>query len=101
MRSGSSLPFVSVLRQLFPEARFVLQYRDGPDCAMSMSRHVSGQYAGILPLTPDGVVHQVTWSVGPAGPTTEVSTADPGPAPVRSERDARQSYRSRGRRLSR
>jgi Sulfotransferase family len=46
-RSGASLPFVPVLRTLFPEARFVLQYRDGIDCALSMSRHVAGRFHGI------------------------------------------------------
>jgi hypothetical protein len=62
-RSGSSLPYVPVLRQLFPEANFVLQYRDGPDCAMSMSRHVSGKYAGIMQdaLRVTGLPPTTTW----------------------------------------
>ncbi|WP_314173139.1 sulfotransferase family protein [Streptomyces winkii] len=38
-RSGYSLHRVGLLRELFPEARFVHLYRDGPDCALSMSRH--------------------------------------------------------------
>lgn len=38
-RSGLSLPLVGQLRATFPEARFVHMYRDGPDCALSMSRH--------------------------------------------------------------
>lgn len=38
-RSGASLLYVRRLRTLFPEARFVHMYRDGPDCALSMSRH--------------------------------------------------------------
>ncbi|NSC20074.1 sulfotransferase, partial [Streptomyces albus subsp. chlorinus] len=38
-RSGYSLPLVPALRRHFPEARFVHLYRDGPDCALSMSRH--------------------------------------------------------------
>jgi hypothetical protein len=46
-RSGASLPFVPVLRALFPEARFVLQYRNGLDCALSISRHVAGRFHGI------------------------------------------------------
>lgn len=37
-RTGLSLVHVPVLRREFPEARFVHIYRDGPDCAMSMSR---------------------------------------------------------------
>jgi hypothetical protein len=40
-RSGGTLPLVAVLYQQFPEARFVLLHRDGPDCALSMSRHSS------------------------------------------------------------
>lgn len=38
-RSGFSLRLVPRLREVFPEARFVHLYRDGPDCALSMSRH--------------------------------------------------------------
>ncbi|NLU69001.1 sulfotransferase [Streptomyces sp. HNM0574] len=38
-RSGYSLGRVATLHAAFPEARFVHLYRDGPDCALSMSRH--------------------------------------------------------------
>ncbi|MFI0817322.1 sulfotransferase family protein [Streptomyces sp. NPDC021098] len=38
-RSGYSLRMVPRLREVFPEARFVHLYRDGADCALSMSRH--------------------------------------------------------------
>ncbi|MFF5725061.1 hypothetical protein [[Kitasatospora] papulosa] len=38
-RSGASLRFLPELLTHFPEARFVHMYRDGPDSAMSMSRH--------------------------------------------------------------
>jgi hypothetical protein len=38
-RSGGSVGIVPALRQQFPEARFVHMHRDGPDCAVSMSRH--------------------------------------------------------------
>jgi Sulfotransferase family len=38
-RSGLSIALVSLLHEQFPEARFVHMYRDGPDCALSMSRH--------------------------------------------------------------
>ena len=38
-RSGVSIDAVPHLLQMFPEARFVLIHRDGPDCALSMSRH--------------------------------------------------------------
>lgn len=38
-RSGSSLRWVPSLRQAFPHARFVHLHRNGPDCALSMSRH--------------------------------------------------------------
>ncbi|MDB5308149.1 MAG: hypothetical protein JWO38_2351 [Gemmataceae bacterium] len=31
------------------------------------------QYAGIMPIDPDGLIQQVTWSVGPGGPTTMAS----------------------------
>ncbi|MEX2981103.1 sulfotransferase [Streptomyces sp. C36] len=38
-RSGYSLERVPLLRGAFPQARFVHLFRDGPDCALSMSRH--------------------------------------------------------------
>lgn len=38
-RSGASLPMVNVLARQFPEAGIVHLYRDGRECAMSMSRH--------------------------------------------------------------
>ncbi|MEV0280683.1 sulfotransferase [Streptomyces sp. NPDC050610] len=38
-RSGYSTHFVPRLRAAFPRARFVHLFRDGPDCALSMSRH--------------------------------------------------------------
>jgi hypothetical protein len=39
-RSGASLPMVPTLSRLFPEAGFVHLYRDGRECAVSMSQHV-------------------------------------------------------------
>ncbi|MEI5101842.1 sulfotransferase [Streptomyces sp. PmtG] len=38
-RSGYSSDRVPLLREAFPQARFVHLFRDGPDCALSMSRH--------------------------------------------------------------
>jgi hypothetical protein len=38
-RSGHSLQRVPYLREAFPRAKFVHMFRDGPDCALSMSRH--------------------------------------------------------------
>ncbi len=38
-RSASSLHLIPLLHAQFPAARFVHLYRDGPDCALSMSRH--------------------------------------------------------------
>lgn len=46
-RSGVSIDAVPQLRQQFPEARFVLIHRDGPDCALSMSRHPVFRLRGI------------------------------------------------------
>jgi hypothetical protein len=37
-RSGGSVVLIGMLREQFPEARLVHMYRDGPDCALSMSR---------------------------------------------------------------
>jgi hypothetical protein len=38
-RTGGSLLSIQILRHQFPEARFILLHRNGPDCALSMSRH--------------------------------------------------------------
>jgi len=38
-RSAASLTLIGTLREQFPDARLVHMYRDGPDCALSMSRH--------------------------------------------------------------
>jgi Sulfotransferase family len=38
-RSAASLHMIPLLHAQFPAARFVHLYRDGPDCALSMSRH--------------------------------------------------------------
>ena len=47
-RSGYSLHLVTVLRRLFPDARFVHLFRDGPDCALSMSRHTGYRMIAML-----------------------------------------------------
>ncbi|MEU0839181.1 sulfotransferase [Streptomyces sp. NPDC005962] len=49
-RSGLSIGRVTEMHRAFPEARFVHLYREGPDCAVSMSRHVSFR---MLPLTQE------------------------------------------------
>jgi hypothetical protein len=46
-RSGASLTIVRALREQFPEARFVHMHRNGPDCALSMSRHPVFRLAGL------------------------------------------------------
>ncbi|TQE38249.1 sulfotransferase [Streptomyces ipomoeae] len=38
-RSGYSTGWAPRLRAAFPDARFVHMFREGPDCALSMSRH--------------------------------------------------------------
>ncbi|GAA4902182.1 sulfotransferase family protein [Streptomonospora salina] len=40
-RSGASFMFAGDLVAAFPDARFIHLYRDGVDCALSMSRHPS------------------------------------------------------------
>jgi hypothetical protein len=44
-RSGGSLRLVKLLHRQFPGARFVHLYRDGVDCALSMSRHITSRRA--------------------------------------------------------
>jgi hypothetical protein len=43
-RTGLSLAYVQRLHDDFPQARFVHLYRDGPDCALSMSHHPAFRY---------------------------------------------------------
>ena len=63
-RSGGSLAYASALLTLFPQARVVHLYRDGRECAVSMSRHARYRLAmiqaalttrlGFDPYTPAG-----------------------------------------------
>jgi putative sulfotransferase len=47
-RSGGSLRFASDLHRLFPDALFVHLYRNGIDCARSMSCHVSFRLSAMI-----------------------------------------------------
>ncbi|MBB5939667.1 sulfotransferase [Streptomyces zagrosensis] len=47
-RSGYSLHWVPRLTSAFPTARFVHLFRDGPDCALSMSRHPGYRVIALL-----------------------------------------------------
>jgi sulfotransferase family protein len=47
-RTGASLPYAGMLHEVFPQARFVHLHREGPDCALSMSRHPIYRYVGLL-----------------------------------------------------
>jgi Sulfotransferase domain len=47
-RTGGSLIYTQKLHDEFPQARLVHMYRDGPDCALSMSRHPVNRYFGLL-----------------------------------------------------
>jgi hypothetical protein len=47
-RSGYSLRQVPLMQGLFPYARFVHLFRDGPDCALSMSRHPGYRMIALL-----------------------------------------------------
>ncbi|SNS97829.1 sulfotransferase [Actinacidiphila glaucinigra] len=53
-RSGLSLGRVGQLHALFPQARFVHLHRDGPDCALSMSRHIAFR---MLPMLAEITEH--------------------------------------------
>ncbi|MGH3377281.1 MAG: sulfotransferase family protein [Actinoallomurus sp.] len=47
-RSGHSLEWVPQLRETFPHAKFVHMFRDGPDCALSMSRHLGFRSSALV-----------------------------------------------------
>jgi hypothetical protein len=63
-RSGHSLEWVPNLRATFPHAKFVHMFRDGPDCAVSMSRHLgfrsSALVQEVLELTGSATVFDLT-----------------------------------------
>jgi hypothetical protein len=60
-RTGGSMSLTPILERQFPEARFVFLHRNGPDCALSMSRNsafrllalrmIAAKYAPDLPDT--------------------------------------------------
>ncbi|WP_246586013.1 sulfotransferase [Streptomyces yatensis] len=53
-RTGLSIGRVPEMHRAFPEARFVHLYREGPDCAVSMSRHFSFR---MIPMLWEMAVH--------------------------------------------
>jgi hypothetical protein len=79
-RSGGSLAYATAMLALFPQARVVHLYRDGRECAVSMSGHARYRFAmiqaalttrlGFDPYTPA--------SSDPAGARTERATDVPG-----------------------
>lgn len=46
-RTGGSVGYLDLLREMFPDARFVFLHRDGPDTALSMSRHPEMRLAAL------------------------------------------------------
>ncbi|HEV2372958.1 MAG TPA: sulfotransferase [Streptosporangiaceae bacterium] len=66
-RTGGSVMMAPLLHAMFPTAKFVHMHRDGPDCALSMSRHPGArvlglaEHAGLLGGAPPG-------SAPPPGP---------------------------------
>jgi hypothetical protein len=47
-RSGHSLQWIPHLRETFPHAKFVHMFRAGPDCALSMSRHLGFRSSALV-----------------------------------------------------
>jgi len=65
-RTGGLFPVLPLVHREFPEARFVHMYRDGPDCALSMSQHpgfriaaVNAEAARVAGLPPDATWKQI------------------------------------------
>ena len=48
-------------------------YLDGMQARYQMPQSDGRQYIGIIPIDPDGLIHQVTWSLGPGGASTSAS----------------------------
>jgi putative sulfotransferase len=68
-RSGLSLDWLDELLALFPDARFVHLYRDGRECAVSMSRH-------------DGFRLVIIGKRAAAGQVDDLAAALRGPLPI-------------------
>jgi hypothetical protein len=49
-------------------------YLAGMAARHQLPASVTRQWPGLLPIDPDGTIMQVTWSVGPDGPSTTAST---------------------------
>lgn len=49
-------------------------YLNGMQRKYQVTAGETRQYIGIYPIDPDGLIQQVTWSLGPGGPTTIAST---------------------------
>jgi len=63
-RSAASLNMVGALSEQFPAARFVHLYRDGPDCALSMSRHPVFRREILALAAAHQAGHQAGWAAG-------------------------------------
>jgi hypothetical protein len=73
-RSGGSLGSAAALLRLFPDAQVVHIYRDGRECALSMSRHprfkftaIQAELAAVLGYNPYGEDGQTGWTSGRKG----------------------------------
>lgn len=73
-RSGYSLRLIPMLREAFPHARFVHLYRDGPDCALSMSRHTGFRMVALVQEISQhvGLSHQECLKLRPDDPRVPV-----------------------------
>lgn len=47
-RTAGSVMFAGWLRQHFPDARFIHMYRDGPGCALSLSKHTAARPMALM-----------------------------------------------------
>lgn len=87
-RTGGSIAQVEALRKQFPEARFVYLHRDGPDCAVSMSRHpmfrLSVLEGALGPMRPDGVEEIPEEVRGPVASSIDIERLMSLPIPLTS-----------------
>lgn len=70
-RSGGSLGLIGTLRREYPDARFVHMHRNGPDTALSMSRHSAARLAVLLQKAAAAA------GLPPATPWREIVAAAP------------------------
>lgn len=89
-RSGGSLGSAAALLRLFPEAQVVHMYRDGRECAASMSRHPRFKFTALQAQLAAALGHDPYGESGPG--VTDGIPADPALAALTPDRITAEAF---------